>query len=281
MDATAEGTRGRPPTPGGTIPLVVRRRQRRAPDDAAGAVVAEETRTIGESAPAGAPDAAATVPRSSPVEPSDAAATDDLHRLPLSAAADAAPGGESLIETEPSGVEEMPSMTLRDAGGGGRRPDEGAAGASRRSSAGAGSGPEEGSAGGRGTASPSSGTGTRGGPDRRPGAGSAPTRDATRGREEPPPSGRDASTVYPDFTFRTLAPRVDATRTETAERRDVTYRDDGRAGESTADRADVAELLSAGELERSTYPADVDRLVEKLQRDIERKRRIDRERRGL
>jgi hypothetical protein len=211
----------------------------------------------------------------------DAAAADDVHRLPMSVAADAAPGGEKLIETEPSGVEEMPSMTLRDAGGGGRRSVGEDAGESGRSSVGAAT--ERGSAGAtdRGSVSPAPGGDRRGGVDRRSESGSAPRRDATRGPEASPPSGQDASTVYPEFTFRTLAPRIDATRVETSERRDVTYRDDGRRSDPAADRADVADLLSAGELEQSTYPVDVDRLVEKLQRDIERKRRIDRERQGL
>ena len=288
VDAPGDRERASPTAPGRAVSLVVRRRLwRDRPDDAAEGAATGRTVTTRERARVADPGAAtgpgspAPVPGPSPDAAPDAAAADDVHRLPMSVAADAAPGGESLIETEPSGVEEMPSMTLRDAGGGGRRSVGEDAGESRRSSVGAAT--ERGSAGApdRGSVSPSPGGDRRGGVDRRSESGSAPTRDATRGPEASPPSGRDASTVYPEFTFRTLAPRIDATRVETSERRDVTYRDDGRRSEPAADRADVADLLSAGELERSTYPADVDRLVEKLQRDIERKRRIDRERRGL
>ena len=290
VDAPGDRERASPTAPGRAVSLVVRRRLwRDRPDDAAEGAATGRTVTTRERARVADPGAAtgpgspAPVPGPSPDAAPDAAAADDVHRLPMSVAADAAPGGESLIETEPSGVEEMPSMTLRDAGGGGRRSVGEDAGESRRSSVGAGGATERGSAGApdRGSVSPSPGGDRRGGVDRRSESGSAPTRDATRGPEASPPSGRDASTVYPEFTFRTLAPRIDATRVETSERRDVTYRDDGRRSEPAADRADIADLPSAGELERSTYPVDVDRLVEKLQRDIERKRRIDRERRGL
>lgn len=88
--------------------------------------------------------------------------------------------------------------------------------------------------------------------------------------------------MYPEFTFKELAPRIDVTRREAPTRRDVSRRESGGdRRDRTGGRLDVEDLLDSADLGRSEYPADVGRLVEKLHRDLERRRRIERERRGL
>lgn len=90
-----------------------------------------------------------------------------------------------------------------------------------------------------------------------------------------PPEGRETSTLYPEMTVKTLAPRIDVTERET--RRDITYvdssRDDrGRGERTTVD--DVADRLDGTR-------GDVTRVAERVYRELERRRRIERERRGL
>jgi len=100
------------------------------------------------------------------------------------------------------------------------------------------------------------------------------------GRGLSPPAGRDTPTLYPDLTVKTLAPRIDATRREEG-RRDVTQRArEEEQGPSGRER-DLDDLLSGGGIDAGPSPAQIDRLVEKLHREIERKMRIERERRGL
>lgn len=97
------------------------------------------------------------------------------------------------------------------------------------------------------------------------------------------PDEVETEKMYPDFTFKRLAPQVDATPSE-PEPRDITYREPERSApdrprETGFERADVSGMEErAGDFGHS---ADLDRMIEKLQRQIERRRRIDRERRGL
>ncbi|PSP27174.1 hypothetical protein BRC65_07205 [Halobacteriales archaeon QH_2_65_14] len=98
-----------------------------------------------------------------------------------------------------------------------------------------------------------------------------------------PPKGRDTSTMYPELTVKTLAPRIDVTRREET-RRDVTHRpaEGDRGGRDPASSAEgLADVVSGRNPTGGTQPADVNRMVERLYREIERKRRIERERRGL
>ena len=98
-----------------------------------------------------------------------------------------------------------------------------------------------------------------------------------------PPKGRDTSTMYPELTVKTLAPRIDVTRREET-RRDVTHRpaEGDRGGRDPASSAEgLADVVSGRDPTGGTQPADVNRMVERLYREIERKRRIERERRGL
>lgn len=102
------------------------------------------------------------------------------------------------------------------------------------------------------------------------------------------PRERDS---FRDFTFDRPAPSVDATGTRTS--RDITYRDweqpedehDSEEPSRTTvldefDRADVREVLEeeTDDFGRSTT---VDVVAERLQRELKRRKRIDRERRGL
>jgi hypothetical protein len=122
------------------------------------------------------------------------------------------------------------------------------------------------------------GGGVRGGGAGRGGAGRGGT------RRDGPPEGRETAQLYPDLTVKTLAPRIDVTRRE--ETRDVTHRATRTGGQRRergggADPGELADLYASGERGRARYPSDVGRVVEKLYREIERKTRIERERRGL
>lgn len=95
-----------------------------------------------------------------------------------------------------------------------------------------------------------------------------------------PPEGRPSSELYPDLTVKTLAPKIDATRREeTSADRDITHREPTQRGpERRTERAESRRVSSSDVPGR---PADVDRMVEQLRREMERKMRIERERRGL
>jgi hypothetical protein len=100
------------------------------------------------------------------------------------------------------------------------------------------------------------------------------------GRGRTPPEGRETATLYPDLTVKTLAPRIDVTRREEPER-EATHRS-REQGRGAGGRApDVDELLPGTGIDAGPSNAEMDRLVEKLHREIERKMRIERERRGL
>lgn len=94
-----------------------------------------------------------------------------------------------------------------------------------------------------------------------------------------PPEGRDTATMYPELTVKTLAPRIDATR-QAESRTDITYVDSDHSSRGGSESATVDNIV-AENLSRETQPADVTRIVERVYREIERKRRIERERRGL
>ena len=116
------------------------------------------------------------------------------------------------------------------------------------------------------------------------------SRQGSRGERAPidrerPPKGRDTATRYPELTVKTLAPRIDATRREDTPR-DITHTD--RTHSATRERqtkqgVDLDSLFSAveGGSGGSRPPAAADQVVERLYRKIERKRRVERERRGL
>lgn len=85
--------------------------------------------------------------------------------------------------------------------------------------------------------------------------------------------------MYPELTVKTLAPRIDATR-QAESRTDITYVDSDHSSRGGSESATVDNIV-AENLSRETQPADVTRIVERVYREIERKRRIERERRGL
>jgi len=99
------------------------------------------------------------------------------------------------------------------------------------------------------------------------------TRRSSRSTETPP-QGYDASVRYPDLTLKTLAPRIDATRREEPSR-DITHVDSSRR---SRERTVVEAATDTLDDSRRT---DVGRVVERVHRELERKRRIERERRGL
>lgn len=204
-------------------------------------------------------------------------------RIPIGAVARPS-AGEPLSEVETVDSRAMPSMTLRatwsQSPTGERAHGEPTTGTSSETG-GRGEQPSSGRSAGR--AGPPVGRPVSERAVRRPEWAGTPQSGARQsGRGATPPVGRDASTLYPEFTFKTLAPRIDVTRPEDPDRRDITYRDtreDRR--EPTEARVDVEDLFGATPLERSTYPSDIRGLVEKLRRDMDRRRRIERERRGL
>lgn len=100
-----------------------------------------------------------------------------------------------------------------------------------------------------------------------------------------PPEGSATATRYPDLTVKTLAPRIDVTRREETTR-DITHTGrtpsdppEQRSGEAAA--LDSLFRAVEGGGGQSRPPAAVDQVVERLYRRIERKRRVERERRGL
>ena len=100
------------------------------------------------------------------------------------------------------------------------------------------------------------------------------------GRRPSPPVGRETASLYPDLTVKTLAPRIDATQREESTR-DVTRRSREQERGAGGREQDLEELLSGSGIDASPSSTQVDRLVEKLYRKLERKMRIERERRGL
>jgi len=111
-------------------------------------------------------------------------------------------------------------------------------------------------------------------------AASGGTRDDV-GHGSRPPEGRETAPLYPDLTVKRLAPRIDVTRRET--RQDITHRSTGggRDPEHGGDATDLADRFAGGGRRREPRSGDINHVVEKLYREIERKRRIERERRGL
>jgi len=212
--------------------------------------------------------------------------------MPVLTTVDAGEGGETLIsvgESDTTVPTDMPSLTVESTETT-QTVSEGRATRSSSSSTSTSSTQSSSSEQRQSTASQSSEPSTAGAAQRESApserARQAPRREATAqsqdapsGRTETPPTGRETATLYPDLTVKTLAPRIDVTR------RDITHRDTGQGGQGSqsrgTERAGVDEIVSAGGPERSPYPSDIDRVVEKLYREIERKSRIERERRGL
>lgn len=105
----------------------------------------------------------------------------------------------------------------------------------------------------------------------------------------------DASVYYPEFSFKTLAPRRDVTRREVSDgpadgRPWGIDRSGPRHGERAPDLGDAFSSAGAGPKTRTgtgtgagipTSNADVDRIVDRLYRALERRTRIEHERRGL
>jgi len=264
-DAGAEAPGGGiEPTSGGIEPVSVRPEPTRPP--------------VGSRGPEGTPDrqdGAGSRAVSRTVAP----------RLPVSEPARTGLRGESLMQTESSdrtvrsgGTTEMPSLTLQAAETGevgsssqeqpGPSPSEPEPQRERteRPQGGSGSGVAD-STGSTGSDLPERTTSRRGG-------------QSQTGRGRAPPEGRETATLYPDLTVKTLAPRIDVTRREEPER-EVTHRsrEQGRGGGSGG--PDVDEFLPGSGMDAGPSNAEMDRLVEKLHREIERKMRIERERRGL
>jgi hypothetical protein len=86
--------------------------------------------------------------------------------------------------------------------------------------------------------------------------------------------------VESDLTMNSLAPQVDATARR-GEPRDITYRErESVRREQERESVDAESLFRAVE-GQGRPPAGLDRVVERLYREMERRRRIERERRGL
>lgn len=132
------------------------------------------------------------------------------------------------------------------------------------------------------------GPGQRAGTDQFQGPGTDP---GGAGSPGPGDAGIDA---YPDLDIRQPAPRVDATRREqsgpryetspdasaSGRTRDHTRgREQGRNGEGI-DRA-IEEAFFGQRSDLSAHSAEIDRVVERLYREVERRMEIERERRGL
>lgn len=99
-------------------------------------------------------------------------------------------------------------------------------------------------------------------------------------QETAPPAGRETASLYPDLTLKTLAPRVDATR-QTRDRTETTSRHRGADRVQRSQETKRSDSISATDLSEVTTPAELDGMVERLYRELERKRRRERERRGL
>ncbi len=221
-------------------------------------------------------------------------------RLPVSEPARTGIRGENLMQIESSdrtvrsgGTTEMPSLTLQatETGGTGsggqdqrgQPPSEPEPQRERSERPPAGSGVDRAGSAGVGSTGPdrpgSAGVGSTG-PDR-PGRTASRRGDRSRaGRGRAPPEGRETATLYPDLTVKTLAPRIDVTRREEPER-DVTHRSRERGRDAGGSVQDIDEFLPGSGIDAGPSNAEMDRLVEKLHRRIERKMRIERERRGL
>ncbi len=91
---------------------------------------------------------------------------------------------------------------------------------------------------------------------------------------------------FPDLDIRRPAPTVDATRRDEVTRAPA----DDRRPEREADRSRdtdhemegaIEEVFSRHGSDLTAYNSEVDRVVDRLYREVERKMRIERERRGL
>ena len=209
----------------------------------------------------------------------------DVSRFPVVADSIRSTGEGELRQAPSIGPRTMPTLSIRDSGAGtppNREPH-------RRRSASTGDRRE--SAGGPAS---SDAERDRPGPREPPDPRVRPTvfvnepppREADRGGQTVPLAGaprrRTPPGRYADFSFPSLAPRVDMTTSDESGRGPTAERgvvEDRR--EPGPPSGGIEDLLSTDELERATEPAEVDSLVARLQRGLDRKRRMDRERRGL
>lgn len=115
--------------------------------------------------------------------------------------------------------------------------------------------------------------------------GAGPTgRQSGRGDESGPATGPPAvDDGFPDLDLKRPAPRVDATRQETDEQvREPRPAEPDRSSDlpDDAERA-IREAFFEPGAELSAHSSEVDRVVDKLYREVERRMQIERERRGL
>jgi len=173
-------------------------------------------------------------------------------------------------------ADSMPPLTLQSTGAGGDRP-----GGTRQASAGAESAERERDRS-RGRESAGDETGQKRGPrdhTRRVGESLEPGgRGDQAGRERPDRQREER--VESDLTMNSPAPQVDAT-TRGGGPRDITYRERESTGAGRKQESVDAESLLRAVERDGRPPAGLDQVVERLYREIERRRRIERERRGL
>ncbi|MEF8776732.1 MAG: hypothetical protein V5A43_09565 [Haloarculaceae archaeon] len=117
-------------------------------------------------------------------------------------------------------------------------------------------------------------------------------RASQRDRQRPAGLSDRGTTDRPDLDLHRPAPTVDATRGEEIARQGPPERETGpRADRRSGDREEggggteaeraIEETFLGNRSEPSVYSADVDRIVDRLYREVERKMQIERERRGL
>jgi hypothetical protein len=109
------------------------------------------------------------------------------------------------------------------------------------------------------------------------------------GRQSSSPLPGPDEDRFPDLHVTEPAPRVDATRREATSGPRYEQRtgrdergsgDEPRRGTDAVERAVEAAFFGQGS-DLSAYDAEIDRVVDRLYREVERKMRIERERRGL
>jgi hypothetical protein len=93
-------------------------------------------------------------------------------------------------------------------------------------------------------------------------------------------AGRREDEVSSDLTMDSLAPQIDGTTREGGPR-DITYRERESTGPRQEQESVDTESLFRAVEGQGRPPVGLDQVVERLYREMERRRRIERERRGL
>ncbi len=197
------------------------------------------------------------------------------------AGTDGTASGEDLnrpgTQNSPTPADSMPSLTLQSTGAGGDRPSR-----TQQASAGTESAERERDRS-RSRETAGDETSKEQGPrdhTRRVGQSLEPGAERRDRAEREQGDRQREERVESDLTMNSLAPQVDATARR-GEPRDITYREreSVRPGQER-ESVDAESLFRAVE-GQGRPPAGLDRVVERLYRKMERRRRIERERRGL